>query len=739
MAKKKLKKGGSVPDVVIDVSKDFEVKNYDYEYLQGAKSDQFESDLNYLLNKSTLKSEVRIISESIEIVEDLEKPAKRRNKKVSVTDVTKDLDDITFSDSDEECEPKSVRIISESTEIIDNSNKPAKRKNKKKDVAKELDDSTFTDFEEFEAKQKNLKKKASKLDSEKKKNDKLKRQVENLSNGDSNSGSIKDDVSKGYCDKLQVNPDSSPNDSPDKQSNGKQSKRSKELRPANYNTPPIRMSPEKADKKSKNGRNRSKSESPESPSNGISNKSIESPHTPNSNENVNSKSELPSTPVTLEDVSFISNTDEDMNKFYDDLCEPEIEVEAKKKKKRSKKKKSPTPASSIDPQENGYKDTERNKENDEKDTNNREIEEVKKKKKSKKKKSATPAIVSSIDPQEDGDKDPECNKEDVLETAAIVSSVDTKENGDNNTDNKENVDISQNKQEGEPKGEISSLQTKERTDELKETPRQLPNPKQPESKEKPSVANLRSIFEHNNESPFQFNLKKTNSASKNQDKLPDVLPIKTIIGLSHLQILKLDLKDVKIKTLVGSSSLSKYANTGLTFTIKHTDDLFETEKEKVIFFQLCIYIALFEAIGYKKICQKHDNILELFGEYREINLETTRTKLTPSNKEIHQNNLDYSVLSYLGHILIWAANLQIKSGVETIYSIYNLDIDPDTVQDYVGGAHLWDRLNRERKSMSSKRWKHILKFRTAFPFEIDQFTLILRFMKVDVNNLINWN
>lgn len=240
-----------------------------------------------------------------------------------------------------------------------------------------------------------------------------------------------------------------------------------------------------------------------------------------------------------------------------------------------------------------------------------------------------------------------------------------------------------------------------------------------------------------NESPFEIKLRPLNiNNTKKLEKLPEIQPVKLIIGLSEVQILKLQPTDVKMRTLMQSLTLSKYAQTGIQFTSRHTDELFANPEKQRIFFLLCINVALFEAVGFKKTTQQHADILELFGGYSEINLETTRTKLTPLNKQVHQNSLDYSVLSYLGNILIWAANLQRVADKDLLYTTYDLPVDTQTVRDNVGGWHLWDRLHRERKCMSSKRWKHVIKFRTAFPFEVDQFMLILRFMKADINNLL---
>lgn len=270
-----------------------------------------------------------------------------------------------------------------------------------------------------------------------------------------------------------------------------------------------------------------------------------------------------------------------------------------------------------------------------------------------------------------------------------------------------------------------------------------PTPSISDLKQKPLVAALIAGIEGNSngaatqEMPFEVRLRPLNiNNTKKLEKLPEIQPVKLIIGLSVVQILKLNANDVKMKTLMQSLTLSKYAQTGIHFTLRHTDELFSDPEKQRIFFLLCINVALFEAVGFKRTMQQHSNILELFGGYSEINLETTRTKLTPLNKQVHQNNLDYSVLSYLGNILIWAANLQREAGKDLLYGTYDINVDTQTVRNNVGGWHLWDRLHRERKHMSSKRWKHVIKFRTAFPFEVDQFMLILRFMKTDISNLL---
>ncbi|KAF6063296.1 hypothetical protein FOB64_006285 [Candida albicans] len=212
------------------------------------------------------------------------------------------------------------------------------------------------------------------------------------------------------------------------------------------------------------------------------------------------------------------------------------------------------------------------------------------------------------------------------------------------------------------------------------------------------------------DNPFVIKLRSVKSTinKKYSENLPEVQPIKTIIGMSHQQILHSDLSDVKIKTLMTSSSVSKYAANAVKFVTTHKDDYLKTTK-------------------------LYPNVLELFGGYAEINLETTRTKLTPSKKDIHQNDLDYSVLSYFGHILIWAAHQQRQGKVPIFADKFGISLTSKEVRSKIGGYHLWDKLFRELQGMNSKRWKHVIKFRNAFQYEEDQFMIILRFMQIDEN------
>ncbi|KAK6463253.1 hypothetical protein DFJ63DRAFT_312574 [Scheffersomyces coipomensis] len=234
--------------------------------------------------------------------------------------------------------------------------------------------------------------------------------------------------------------------------------------------------------------------------------------------------------------------------------------------------------------------------------------------------------------------------------------------------------------------------------------------------------------------PFDVKLRQTPKAASNgrlSENLPQIQPKRTIIGVSFKQLLKSNTSDVKIKTIASSPAISKYAATALKFCIKHSDDVFGYEDidAKDIFIKLCINVALFESVGFKKTAQQYPNVLQLFGDYEEINLDTTRTKLTPSNRDIHQNNLDYSVLSYIGNIIIWANHIQHENDVRLSIK-HRDDISKSIIKQNFGGYHLWDKLIRESKGMNAKRWKHIVKFRQNFPLEEQQFILILRFMNV---------
>lgn len=235
------------------------------------------------------------------------------------------------------------------------------------------------------------------------------------------------------------------------------------------------------------------------------------------------------------------------------------------------------------------------------------------------------------------------------------------------------------------------------------------------------------------ENPFAINLRSTKTTISNgkfAENLPEIHPIKTIIGLNHKQVLNLSLSDVKIKAIISSSLTAKFVANILKFALKHSHSIFSDVEVRAKFIKLCINVALYESVGFKKTSKEFD-VEELFGCYPEITLETTGTKLTPPTEKFHQNQFDYSVLSFIGHVLIWAYSLQLQAGLPTFFEKYDLDIDQKEIRKNIGGDHLWDRLNRSLGSLNTKRWKHISKFRDSFGFYEDQFMLILRFLNVD--------
>lgn len=222
----------------------------------------------------------------------------------------------------------------------------------------------------------------------------------------------------------------------------------------------------------------------------------------------------------------------------------------------------------------------------------------------------------------------------------------------------------------------------------------------------------------------------SSAAAVRSTLLPEIEPTTTIIGLSREQIFKMKLTDVKIKTILSVPRMSKMCNNVLQFAIKETEGLFADETKKTQFVQLCVRLAVFESQGFNMSVRENPEILEWLAEYNELSLKHTRTNLTVSSKQVHQNDFDYSVLSFVGHILIWANHLQLAAKLHNIVSKYGPGLSQKEISASIGGYHLWDRLRRDQKTMNTKRWKHIQKFRLIFDFEVDQFVLILRFMNL---------
>lgn len=671
MGKKNLKKQPAPIDNVF-IQQEFKVKDYDYEYLQGSKSDVFETDLDYVLNGSL--SQVRIVSEEVEIEltnDDLQSSTKdtnprgkkKKDNKVSIKAITKDLSDIVFSDSDDEAD-KLKEFVKRATLKPKKTSQDSFSKN-----TKDIDDNQITE-------------KIAKTPSILSLKTSRKKEFEN----NSKSKRKLPEVSK--FENTQVGNDKSKS-SPEPESDSKDGKL-------------LELSRNQKRRQRKDKKlallEKAKNELPSNTKDPIGESET--------------KPDLESSIVgTSKDTITIS--EEEINKYYDELSDSNVKPKKSKRKENKKEKSEKLAFTEADDIEKLGEDS-----NDSTGArNNHENQDTK----------------NLIDV---GKKAFENTAEDS-KTDELVTKSDNESN-DTSTVTENTVNFPTPPNGIENKNVIPEKIKAKKSINHSEGPKHKSEGNLTNSDSESSVSSLRSKFE-NSDSSFNSTLRKTSASLKGQEKLPEIQPIKNIIGLSHLQIFKLNITDVKIKTLVKKSLLSKYANTGLSFALKHTDDLFEDSTKRVIFYELCIYIALYEALGFKKIIKKFDNIIELFGSYKEINLDTTRTKYTPSTKDVHQNNFDYSVLAYLGHILIWAADLQLRSKVETIYSTYNLDVELKDVRGYIGGGHLWDRLVRDLKTVTSKRWKHIIKFRTAFPFEIDQFTLILRFMKVDLDNLVNWS
>lgn len=225
---------------------------------------------------------------------------------------------------------------------------------------------------------------------------------------------------------------------------------------------------------------------------------------------------------------------------------------------------------------------------------------------------------------------------------------------------------------------------------------------------------------------------RSSAAAVRSTFLPEIQPVKTIIGLSHEQIYRMRLTDVKFKTMLSVPNMSKTCSNVLKFVMKESEKLFLDSKKQSQFVKLCVLIALYESHGFHKVVSDFPELPKWLLTYDEVNLEHTRTNLTVSNKQIHQNNFDYSVLSYIGHILIWGNHLQTAGGVATIMGKFGLGISTKDIAASIGGYHLWDRLRRDNKTINTKRWKHIQKFRQIFAFEEDQFVLILRSMSLGV-------
>lgn len=226
------------------------------------------------------------------------------------------------------------------------------------------------------------------------------------------------------------------------------------------------------------------------------------------------------------------------------------------------------------------------------------------------------------------------------------------------------------------------------------------------------------------DNPFISHLRPTRILSPGADSelLPQISPVKTINGLSHRQIMSLELSDVKIKLITSASKLSKYTLAALKFTLQHTHLLFQNDLLRALFYELCISIALFDDEGAKTVESHHPDVFERFKGYLE---------LTCDSEETH--NYDYTMLAYFGHVLVWAVHQQRLLHQPLLTDNLAVDVLVPTLATVIGGYHLWDRLKRQLDTMSESRWKRLVKFRSAFQYDEDQFVLILRFMQISLD------
>lgn len=245
-----------------------------------------------------------------------------------------------------------------------------------------------------------------------------------------------------------------------------------------------------------------------------------------------------------------------------------------------------------------------------------------------------------------------------------------------------------------------------------------PAPKEPAA-DSPFNIKLKSVNE-TPDAPFNVKLRSVKSTHANKkyiERLPQVQPIETIMGLSNEQIYKLNPSDIKLKSII--TQADKTLKTIINFAMEN-EEMFKNEETKTIFVDLCINIALYESRGLNKTCKRYPNVIELFSGFEALTLDFNNTVFTKSDRAIHQNSFDYSILSYIGNIIIW------------INSINNLSYVPKKLtRQSIGGYYLWDQLFKE-DSINMKRWKHIIKFRDQFPFQINQFIVIMKFMHVGI-------
>lgn len=640
---------------ITNTTEEFEVKNYDYKDLQ-QPDDPFENDLNYLLQDQKQVPTTHIVEE-IEILQ-VESPItnnratpksrKRNNKKIEVKidDITKDMEEITFSSSDEDNdEPSETSKKAGTKSSVDKKKKANQKRSERRANARERERES----------ERNSKSGTNSPVKSSEQNNSLKSALTN--DGDEKfsmtslfNKEVLDDLNRGVSSDCSTS---------------------------------MNESPVKAKQKKKKRNNKKKSpaiEEPEQQLNGKIEETVQDVTSP-----LKSNTPVKNTPKKTKknkDVKDVKVTEQSSSPSSSDVAS----TKKSRKNKSSKKSNSEliTPQREISPSNDSILDDE----NETLLTSPENVVTVKEDK------------ASGIEYIDDGQ--PIVTQSDSTVLVGKDNELITVEE----LKKKKTIDKEYSIYDHE-----SSLSRNERM--------KLNAKKSPENLENPFAINLRST-------------KRTISNGKYSENLPRVNAIKTIIGLSHKQILNLPLTDVKCKAIISSTMTTKFVANILKFSLLHSHDIFSDVDIRSKFLQVCVSVALYESTGFKKT-MKEFPVDVLFGHYPEITLENTGTKLTPPSETIHQNQFDYSVLSFIGHVVIWAYAQQVEQNVVPLLAekYPNLNLSVKEVQKNLGGDHLWDRLRRDAGTINTKRWKHINKFRENFGFYEDQFMLILRFLNVD--------
>lgn len=665
----------------------FEIKNYDYGVEQNNEDVQFEKDLDYLLNDQLTAetSNEIVLNESKEFNFDIanvstdsgsKKKGKKKSKKINIDAITKDMNDIVFSSNDEGSDTELKEEVKAKVKIMNEvlEKQPVTSKKIKKSKSKKAP-SNLTEGEKYH----------ENGDSENKKSEIRENDAEFSKNG------------------KELSPETDKNRKKDPKKKSKSLKKSEET-PKQQNE----LTSKTSSKAKQNIKEEERTLETES----------EKPKTKKKNKSPKDKKEPHVEQPKAEKIT-IKQKYEDSQRDVEELTEDPSNAAtgAKKSKKRSKKK---SKSGATSDATESLKD-ELKVENIEPQDVLEEKKEIEKKKKKPKKEKQT-----KRDKEEVLDETPNKKSENVADKDSI-SEIES-ENKDEATSDSEDL--------MEPNGtfrlldNLPDLEEKSDLNLSESSEGRIKSPKpgyfKIDSKNSKSHDNL------NSESEFlgiKLKSVKHSGSSKLTDSLQELPALKTIIGLSKDQILKLNLTDVKIKTIVSSTSKSKYTSILLNFVLKNSHDLFENPIEKEMFISLCINVALYESHGFKKYTDTNPKILEIIDRFDEFKLENTRSKYTPSTKNVHKNDYDYTILSFIGHVILWAVHQKDSNNAPLFCKLSDINMSNDEVLKNIGGSYLWDKLKRHN-TINSKRWKHIIKFRQHFTLDEDQFVLIVRMMKL---------